>query len=675
MYLLSRSLEFTPVGALVASLCFTFNGLMMATIYDGQMFRIQAFTWLPACLYLLKQALTSKTVVFYGTMAGCLWGIQLLSGAPQDAFYTFLCAFLFALVMADWGSGRIPVLLRVSLILALFFFTGLGIAAVQLIPALEFTQESVRAAITDYSLLTLGSYPPKGIITAALPHFFGHFQLNDYWVSDVPWSVPLYNLYVGILPLMLLFFIPYRESANRRILGFALSLVALAFLLALGSNTPVYKLTALLPGFDKIRAPAKILILWVLGMSLLAGKGADSVFGLPKMFLWRRFAVAFVILFASVALAITFILQPPLVLKVFFPFILNQAIPALMERAQGLMIEEFHRFTLISGLCLMVIFLSIRSSLGRPLAAAFLCGILFVDLAYVNDGAIRHDDRIYAEAGRVKKDLADTLGQDESIFRVGSFRSGWGANFEMYLGYQTVGGYTPFFLQRYYEYANQYRFSGQMIPEGWIVFFYEKRENEVLMDLLNVKYEISHRTKTYSLRETALPRGFLVPHGHALPKEQVLPYLCKPGFNPEQEIVVEAETPSDVLLRQPETPPPHPGQVTVTSYRPDRMTFLVLAEEPCFLFISETHYPGWKAFIDGQPTRILRGNYLFRVIEMPRGRHNIEFVYTPFTIKIGIGVSALTLALILYSGISASRRRASLLRGQPLVSAKNVSDS
>ena len=40
-------------------------------------------------------------------------------------------------------------------------------------------------------------------------------------------------------------------------------------------------------------------------------------------------------------------------------------------------------------------------------------------------------------------------------------------------------------------------------------------------------------------------------------------------------------------------------------------------------------HTGWKAFVDGNETKIYRTNHGFRGIVVPRGEHQIEFVYKP----------------------------------------------
>ena len=57
--------------------------------------------------------------------------------------------------------------------------------------------------------------------------------------------------------------------------------------------------------------------------------------------------------------------------------------------------------------------------------------------------------------------------------------------------------------------------------------------------------------------------------------------------------------------------------------------------------ISQTHYPAWKAYVDGRPARIWRANYAFQALEVPAGRHQIRLVYEDRMLLAGAGLSGL----------------------------------
>ena len=59
--------------------------------------------------------------------------------------------------------------------------------------------------------------------------------------------------------------------------------------------------------------------------------------------------------------------------------------------------------------------------------------------------------------------------------------------------------------------------------------------------------------------------------------------------------------------------------------------------------ISQTYYPAWRAYLDGQPTKIWRANYAFQVLEVPAGRHQIRMVYEDKKLLAGAVISILGL--------------------------------
>jgi hypothetical protein len=231
----------------------------------------------------------------------------------------------------------------------------------------------------------------------------------------------------------------------------------------------------------------------------------------------------------------------------------------------------------------------------------------------------------------------------------------------MYLGYQTVGGFTALFPTRYYEYVNEY--AEHQLPIGWQSFTYGEAPAHTYMDLLNVKYGIMHSDKFYHLRQTFLPRAFMVSDYKTMTKEEVLKNIGRADFEPMKLVLLE------------EAPKPKPTfssglvsktsfkQVEITYYRPDRITLTTEAEEAGLLFLSEMYYPGWKALIDGGVEPIQRGDYLFRVIQVPSGRHEITFSFDPFSIKIGIGITIFTLFFLVAMTLYHFRKKLSFLPG------------
>jgi uncharacterized membrane protein YfhO len=70
---------------------------------------------------------------------------------------------------------------------------------------------------------------------------------------------------------------------------------------------------------------------------------------------------------------------------------------------------------------------------------------------------------------------------------------------------------------------------------------------------------------------------------------------------------------------------------------------------------SEIYYPkGWKITIDGKETEQIRANFVLRAIEIPAGKHTIEFKFEPEVVKTGSSIalfSSIGMLVLLIGGI------------------------
>lgn len=78
----------------------------------------------------------------------------------------------------------------------------------------------------------------------------------------------------------------------------------------------------------------------------------------------------------------------------------------------------------------------------------------------------------------------------------------------------------------------------------------------------------------------------------------------------------------------------------------DRVTVEVASEAGGILTLADTYYPGWRAFVDGVETPILRTYTTLRGVVVGAGRHRVEFVFSPVTFWALFWMSGGLLALL-----------------------------
>ncbi len=151
----------------------------------------------------------------------------------------------------------------------------------------------------------------------------------------------------------------------------------------------------------------------------------------------------------------------------------------------------------------------------------------------------------------------------------------------------------------------------------------------------------------------ALPRAFVVYRSRLVPDDEAaLALLDDPAFDPWNEVLLASGAP----IFGPETG----GPAHITELEPERVVIEVDAVAPGYVVLLDSYYPGWLAWVDGQPAPIRRANVLFRAVPVTPGHHTIEMRYAPRSLALGARVSlaaVFAVGLVLVLGPVLQRRR------------------
>ena len=669
-YLFARvSLGLSASASWLAGTCFGLGGFIGAHV--GHINQLHAAVWLPLLMLCLEQGATRRSVTILAAGA-VIAAIQLLAGHTQEVYYSAWAVGLFAIYLAAFGGAHGRERLWPLGGLAAIFTLGAALGAVQLLPTLELARESYRSGGVPYGEAVVYSVRLKELLDSILPLYF---------------QAPYVELvgYTGVVSLAL---VPAALASLRRppLAWFLAGLAALALLLSLGDSTPAYGwLHRWMPGFDLFRAPGRWLFVYGLAMALLAGMGLDALraerdaLGL-RTWLWRYAlgVLAGLAILVGLRIWLGIVGQEP---SLPHPrAVLTWASFALGALALSVGLVARPRSLFPLGLLLAVAVLELYLAkepleYNRPVVAS-----LYTEPRPVH-ATLAPDSRVLNLAGDQfqLEDEAALLAaippfvepSETSQYLEGTrLKEILTPNMGMAFGFGTIDGYDGGLLptRRYAElkrrlFGGKAQRSDHTIRDDANVMPDSRQLGALGVDYLLVNqgrggYDAGWQEmggqETQPIRVlrnlAAKPRVYVVHAVHVARDESEM--LDATATLPLDQVVVLGE---DVRYE----PPSEPGRdsVLVVSDRPTEAVVDVSLETPGFLVLSDSFYPGWKVYVDGQETRLLRADYALRAVQLPAGRHQVRFVYEPLSVKIGLGVSSL--ALLVLSAPWLARRIAS----------------
>jgi len=290
-YWLARRLGLGGWAGFTTSLVLAGSGFYGGLL--GHINQMNGAAWLPWALFVFTPpSATARSATDRQQAGRTIWrtslgqvaafaplvALMVLAGHTQTAYINLfgiglwlVAAALFPLPAWPLRRPQLAGLARVLLPSLLSFGVGgvLGalICGAQLLPTLELSALGLRGGGLHYNEVTSFSLRPLQLPWTLLPSY----GLRDLSAIFGP-GYTEYVGYVGLLGLGLATLGVWQGRGAARQMGLFFTVVGL--LLALGRWNPLYYLLYLgVPGFDLFRVPARWLMLYTLGMGLLAGSG------------------------------------------------------------------------------------------------------------------------------------------------------------------------------------------------------------------------------------------------------------------------------------------------------------------------------------------------------------------------------------------------------------------
>ncbi len=239
------------------------------------------------------------------------------------------------------------------------------------------------------------------------------------------------------------------------------------------------------------------------------------------------------------------------------------------------------------------------------------------------------------------------------------------------MGLQSIQGYNAVQPARYYEYMKALNGRSQGYHNTDV---YSEGLDSPLLDLLNVRYMIvpaeveadedelrelkdahptvynDNRVEVLENRD-ALPRAWIVHSARQSPPSETLEQLGSGAVDPRQTALLERPPPD---LDRPEDP--SADRATVTGYEADRIRLETATGARGLLVLSETYYPAWKAYVDGEPVPIYAADHVLRAVPVPAGEHSVELRYESWSLRAGLAVSLAAYLALVALVVSGARR-------------------
>lgn len=611
-YMYLRQVKVSNAGSLLGAVAFMFSGFMVVWMAYGTL--TMAIVFLPLILYFIEKSFEKKSVLpFVGI--SLFTTCSYLSGHFQTSLYLTTLVVFYTVYKAFLTKD-----IRSAIFAGISIFLGIVLAMPQILPTFEFYKNSVR----DSAYNSGSGIPYYNFVTAFAPDFFGNpVTRNNKFLDYAEWQV-----FVGILPLFLATFVFWKKSPQSFFLIAAIGTAILALASPLQEligwlHIPVLSTTV----------QSRVIVLCSFSLALLAGFGYDGLVELIKKKKYK-------------AIGIRILLVALLVFGIWCWLIIRK--PLLVEElsiAKKNLILPTGTFLVASLAIFGTLF--VKNRFGVFLLTVLLLGLVSFESFRFAAKWMPFDPRPV-----VFPDTKVTTFLQKQ--KEGRIFGNMGGQMEIYYGIPSIEGYDSLYIERYGEFIAAATGTSTPPVNRVVNLARLSKNTDRVLNLLGVSlifhpnadtkavwaYPVWNKNwmkpvfkdATYTIFKNTqvMPRAKMFYDYEIIPeKERNIQRFYMPSFDYKNTLLLEEKNalPSSKNAT---------NSVNIVSYTPNTVTIAVNTPKPGMLFLSDSYYPGWEAFIDGKRTKIYKADYAFRAVVVPKGEHTVIFTYIPLSFYGGV---------------------------------------
>ena len=306
---------------------------------------------------------------------------------------------------------------------------------------------------------------------------------------------------------------------------------------------------------------------------------------------------------------------------------------ALIADRKSMLFQDSLRSLMLVTLSFGILWLFIKMKFNQTKTTIAFAIIILFDLVSININYVNKDS--FERAKNIenpfqKTDIDKQILKDKSHYRVADFNASPMQDGRTSYFHNSIGGYHAAKMGRYQE-----LFDYQMTS----------RVNMEVLNMLNVKYIIfpNQGKPTLQLNPDANGNAWFVNN-----------VIAVNSANDEIKSLDSLKTKTTVVVREKNIQQntffekDSTATIQLTDYGVTSLTYQTNTISSQFAVFSEIFYKeGWNAYIDGELKPHYQVNYVLRGLEIPAGKHKIEFKFEPTIIKNGNSITMLSYLLLI----------------------------